>query len=307
MRLCYKFSEGDTFMMSDPVWVHRVPYEQFFSDVAIDFRFKPDALYSENQHLPNVFKVDAGDVIFLPIAGRNLTDLRRRYPSWPDDLFHQVEGITEWEAAYVQSGRHGEVHNNGDDFIAIDTTVLQTIMDRCAKVKKGHIKSSLNLGTVAGALNHSMALANATNRRREVGFLSQAVIETDYFRTFAEYGKGAGHDYGNYYGRGMHQLTWEATYSACSQALYKDDRLVKNPDLILNDIEVNAQATAWYWRDYKPFNTLADKEDINEIIHRLYGGTEQSKKKAVVDSVHLRQSFYKTIKIILNARSDGRL
>jgi predicted chitinase len=294
-------------MLSDPVWIHRVPYEQFFNDVAIDFRFSPDVLFNENSHLGNVFKVDPGDVIFLPIAGRSVNELRRRYPSWPDELFHQVEGITEWEAAYVQSGRHGDVQNNGDDFIGIDVTVLQTIMDRCAKVKKGHRHSKLNLSTVASALDRSMTLAHATNRRREVGFLSQAVIETDYFNTFAEYGKGAGHDYGNYYGRGMHQLTHVETYRACSHALYKDDRLVNNPDLILNDIEVNVQATAWYWRDYKPFNTLADKEDINEIIHRLYGGTEANSKKAVRDSVHLRQSFYKTIKIVLNARSDGKL
>ena len=107
-------------MLSDPVWIHRVPYEQFFNDVAIDFRLKPDVLYSENMHLLNVFKVDAGDVIFLPVAGRNVNDLRRRYPAWPNDLFHQVEGISEWEAAYVQSGRHGDVQNNGDDFIGID-------------------------------------------------------------------------------------------------------------------------------------------------------------------------------------------
>jgi len=294
-------------MQSDPVWIHRVPYEQYFADIALDFRFNPDTLFEENPHLLNVFKVQAGDVIFLPIAGRNVRDLRRRYPTWPDDLFHQVEGISEMEAAYVQSGRHGDVQNNGDDFVPIDVTVLQAIMDRCAKVRKGHLHSALSLPAVAQALNHSMALAHATNRRREVGFLSQAVIETDYFRTFAEYGKGAGHEYGNYYGRGMHQLTWEATYRACSDALYKDDRLVRNPDMILNDLDVNAQATAWYWRDYKPFNTLADKEDINEIIHRLYGGTESSKNKAVRDSVHLRQSFYRTIKMVLNARVDGKL
>ena len=50
-------------MLSDPVWIHRVPYEQYFNDVALDFRFSPDVLFDENQHLPNVFKVDPGDVI----------------------------------------------------------------------------------------------------------------------------------------------------------------------------------------------------------------------------------------------------
>ena len=66
-------------MLSDPVWIHRVPYEQFFNDVALDFRLNPDALYADNSHLPNVFKVEAGDVIFLPVAGRNVNELRRRY------------------------------------------------------------------------------------------------------------------------------------------------------------------------------------------------------------------------------------
>ena len=70
----------DFIMISDPVWIHRVPYQQYFSDIALDFRFNPDILFDENSHLSNVFQVDAGDVIFLPIAGRSLNELRRRYP-----------------------------------------------------------------------------------------------------------------------------------------------------------------------------------------------------------------------------------
>ena len=294
-------------MLSDPVWIHRVPYEQYFNEVALAFRLEPTELFSENSHLTNVSKVGPGDIIFLPIAGRSLSDLRRRYSTWPEELFRQVEGISEWEALYVQAGRHGDVQSNTDDYIAIDVILLQAIMDRCAKVKKGHLKSTLNLAAVAATLNDSMTQANATNRRREVAFLSQAVIETDYFRTFEEYGKGAGKAYGKFYGRGMHQLTWEKTYAACSQAVFNDDRLVTNPDMIVNDLAINAQTTAWYWRDYKPFNSLADQENINEIIHRLYGGTEASSDPAVVDSIHLRQSFYKTIKIVLNSRADGKL
>jgi hypothetical protein len=50
----------------------------------------------------------------------------------------------------------------------------------------------------------------------------------------------------------MHQLTWKPTYAACSKAVFGDDRLVRDPDLIIKDISVNIQATAWYWRDYKP-------------------------------------------------------
>jgi hypothetical protein len=78
------------------------------------------------------------------------------------------------------------------DFIQLDAGLLQIIMDRCAKMR---IRSRLDLNIVAKALDDAMIAADADTRLREVAFLSQAVIETDYFRTFEEYGKGAGKAY----------------------------------------------------------------------------------------------------------------
>lgn len=181
-------------------------------------------------------------------------------------------------------------------FVTLDVSTLQTIMNRCAGVR---IRSKLDLDQVVYALNKSMSLANATTLLREVAFLSQAVIETDYFRTFAEYGAGRGKKYAPYYGRGIHQLTWEDTYRACSRAVYHDDRLFDDPDLVLRDIEVNVAATAWYWRDHKPFNSLADVRDIDAIIHLLYGGTINSPNPDVRRSVQLRRGYYATIGSIL--------
>lgn len=91
-------------MLSDPVWIHRVSSEQLFNDLALDFRLKPADLYQDNLHLMNRHKVEPGDVVFLPLAGRNKSDLRRRYADWPEALFQRVEGISEWEATYVQTG-----------------------------------------------------------------------------------------------------------------------------------------------------------------------------------------------------------
>lgn len=48
-----------------------------------------------------------------------------------------------------------------------------------------------------------------------------------------------------YRGRGFIQITGKSMYAQCSQALFGDDRLVKNPDLI-NDPKVATQAAAWY-------------------------------------------------------------
>lgn len=186
---------------------------------------------------------------------------------------------------------------NESSFVPLNRTILQTIMDRCGGTR---VTSPLDLDVVSDALNRSMLLADAKTRLREVAFLSQSVIETAYFKTFAEYGHGRGKAYSPFYGRGMHQLTWQATYAACSRAVFGDDRLVKDPDLIVKDIEVNVKATAWYWRDYKPFNHLADNGDIDEIIHRLYGGKITSPNPKVRQSVTLRRGYYTTIKSILS-------
>jgi predicted chitinase len=203
-------------------------------------------------------------------------------------------------AAPPQTAVAVEAASEGDQFHVIKPPLLQLIMDRCANSK---VKSKLDLNVVADALTRSMIKANATTRKREVGFLSQAVIETAYFQTFKEYQHGPGTPYYPYYGRGIHQLTWRDTYAACSHALFSDDRLVRDPDLILKDIEVNIAATAWFWRDYKPFNRLADAGDVDGIIYRLYGGKITSQNPKVRKSVLLRRSYYKTIDGLLDQHS----
>ena len=50
-----------------------------------------------------------------------------------------------------------------------------------------------------------------------------------------------------YRGRGFIQLTGKSNYSAASKAIYGDDRLVKNPDLV-NDPAVAAEVSAWFMK-----------------------------------------------------------
>jgi hypothetical protein len=50
-----------------------------------------------------------------------------------------------------------------------------------------------------------------------------------------------------YRGRGFIQLTGKGNYSAASKAIYSDDRLVVNPDLV-NDPAVAAEVSAWYMK-----------------------------------------------------------
>lgn len=291
-------------MSAETIWGYRAGYLIRLADLERVYGFESGAMLGLNPHLRDVCLAQAGDLLFLPISAESAEELPDLFPLVPPYLLEDIEQISPYEAALVTAGARARAGNNSNNFISLDAGLLQTIMNRCAGTR---IRSKLDLGAVADTLNRALTLAEATTRRREVAFLSQAVIETDFFRTYEEYGKGGGHAYGNYFGRGLLQLTWKDTYAACSQKLYKDDRLVQHPEQVASDSTVNVQASAWYWRDYKSFNTLADQENVDEIIHKLYGGTSKSSSAAVRHSVELRRGHYVTIQMILNQRHDRRL
>ena len=83
-----------------------------------------------------------------------------------------------------------------------------------------------------------------------------------------------------YRGRGFIQLTGRGNYSACSLSLYKDMRLVKDPDLALN-AQTAADSTAWFVnRSLKSFGkamgigiTNPTQEDANLLITSIVAGT----------------------------------
>lgn len=61
-------------------------------------------------------------------------------------------------------------------------------------------------------------------------------------------------------GRGYIQLTGKNNYQAASMAIYGDDRLVKNPDMV-NDPQIAADVTAWYMK--RGQTSMAKKMGIN--------------------------------------------
>lgn len=63
-----------------------------------------------------------------------------------------------------------------------------------------------------------------------------------------------------YRGRGFIQLTGKSNYAAASKAVYGDDRLVKNPDM-LNDPQVAADVSAWFMK--KGQSAMAGKLGID--------------------------------------------
>lgn len=73
-----------------------------------------------------------------------------------------------------------------------------------------------------------------------------------------------------YRGRGLIQVTGRYNYLKCSAALFGDDRLLREPQL-LEQPEWAAQSAGWYWW-MKELNTLADQGQFNLITRRINGG-----------------------------------
>ncbi|EQM66060.1 glycoside hydrolase family 19 protein [Pseudomonas tohonis] len=73
-----------------------------------------------------------------------------------------------------------------------------------------------------------------------------------------------------YMGRGLIQVTGRANYLKCSIALYGDDRLVKNPEL-LEEPEAATASAGWFWW-VNSLNALADAGRFTDITRRINGG-----------------------------------
>jgi putative chitinase len=72
-------------------------------------------------------------------------------------------------------------------------------------------------------------------------------------------------------GRGLIQVTGRANYLAASKALFGDERLLKNPEL-LEQPEWAAGSAVWFWSS-RDLNALADADRFSDLTKRINGGT----------------------------------
>ncbi|MDR3414642.1 MAG: glycoside hydrolase family 19 protein [Nevskia sp.] len=78
---------------------------------------------------------------------------------------------------------------------------------------------------------------------------------------------GDGH---RFLGRGLIQLTGRANYRSCGRALYGDDRLLDEPEL-LERPQAACLSAAWFWHGHG-LNQAADAGDFAAITRRINGG-----------------------------------
>lgn len=138
----------------------------------------------------------------------------------------------------------------------------------------------------APALTAAMAGGLINTRLRQAAFLAQIGHESGSLlyskelggpQYFAKY--DGRKDLGNtqpgdgalFAGRGLIQVTGRANYGKASQALFGDDRLLKNHEL-LEQPEWAAKSAVWYWTT-RNINALADQDRFTDITRAINGGT----------------------------------
>lgn len=96
-----------------------------------------------------------------------------------------------------------------------------------------------------------------------------------------------------YRGRGLIQVTGKANYLACSRALFGDDRLILQPEL-LEQPQYAALSAAWFW-SVNGLNTLADAGDVQNIGSLINTGRQGKVPHGAVDRLALYEVALKVL------------
>ncbi|WP_419794675.1 glycoside hydrolase family 19 protein [Pseudomonas palleroniana] len=145
-------------------------------------------------------------------------------------------------------------------------------------------------GVFISALNSAMSNRQINTPQRAAAFLAQIGHESGELHNVRELGSDqylskydtgplasrlgntpeADGDGQKYRGRGLIQITGRRNYLACSQALFGDDRLLQQPQL-LEQPRWACESAAWFWQS-NGLNELADKGQFTTITRRINGG-----------------------------------
>ncbi|MBK5408010.1 glycoside hydrolase family 19 protein [Pseudomonas sp. TH34] len=148
----------------------------------------------------------------------------------------------------------------------------------------------LRAGLFLASLNAATAAHQITTPKRIAAFLAHIGHESGELRYVRELGSDqylskydtgtlaarlgntpeADGDGQKYRGRGLIQITGRRNYLACSQALFGDERLLQQPEL-LEQPQWACESAAWFWQS-NGLNELADKDQFTTITRRINGG-----------------------------------
>lgn len=109
-------------------------------------------------------------------------------------------------------------------------------------------------------------------------------------------GNSASGDGWKYRGRGYIQVTGKSNYKAISQKLFGDDRLLNNPDILLQP--KYALLSAFEWWKLNGMNQISDKFGIKGVASQINFGNTYSIAKGLTDRI----KNYKTLLEVLKKK-----
>lgn len=123
-------------------------------------------------------------------------------------------------------------------------------------------------------------LANVARETGRLVYIEQIDKSFAYCQESASYGCPAGtHEY---FGRGPIQLSWNYNYRAASLALFGDDRLLQDPDLVAETPAIAWATGFWFWMiggaggdgSNAPHSAIVNGEGFGSTISIINGGEE---------------------------------
>lgn len=137
---------------------------------------------------------------------------------------------------------------------------------------------------------------NSTTANQYAG-KPQAIANRIYANRMGN-GNEASGDGWKYRGRGYIQVTGKNNYKAISQKLFGDDRLVNNPDILLQP--KYALLAAFEWWKLNGMNAVSDKYGIKGVSSKVNFGNTYS----IADGLTNRIKNYKTILEVLKKKRN---
>lgn len=186
------------------------------------------------------------------------------------------------------SSSSGALNISQDDFMKAWTNGKQFLPDAnitppTADQYKAFVNNAATAGGIASKTELAMFLAEIMWESGGLIYKSEIACKTN--NCAGSYSDAVGLPGKFYYGRGYIQLTWGANYKEASTALFNDDRLLQNPDLVASNEDYAWDVSFWYWKSrVKPtlnnsFNFGLATKAINGALECSGSNTDKATKR----------------------------
>lgn len=163
-------------------------------------------------------------------------------------------GVSMWHGRDVSDGTNPPAGGGGGD-AGVGRITEEMVLTAIQTYGSTAAAAVWSPGDIAA--NFSLAIKNLEpgayqSKESRAAIVGECCVETDGFRTMEEYGHSSGD--GNYWGRGMIQLTWSSNYAAFGQYMFGKGQTsaaniyLESPEIVANDGITACSAAIFYFQ-----------------------------------------------------------